>query len=211
MPTGTKVSDCVEIVVDGFILRIIPRYEEYAINCDGTKLWSSPRWRRCNTGGYTQKGYWFKLKPNRLGYSSALLRSSGRVTTFGVHVLVAMTWVSPSPFDGAWVLHRDDNPRNNHYTNLYWGTARDNKADCLRNGHVAHGERHPRARYSNEYVAFMKFLLETESPSSIMKMLRMPLDDRILYKIKYGTTHVRIQPSCIGGYDAEGYKNQQVR
>ena len=42
-----------------------------------------------------------------------------------IHQLVAETWV-PNPHGYTEILHLDENPRNNHYTNLKWGTHKEN-------------------------------------------------------------------------------------
>ena len=51
-----------------------------------------------------------------------------------VHKLVFLTWVRNVPED-MQINHRDDNKNNNHYTNLYAGSQKDNVCDCIRNGH----------------------------------------------------------------------------
>ena len=44
-----------------------------------------------------------------------------------IHQLVAETWV-PNPHGYNEILHLDDNCKNNHYTNLKWGTHKENMA-----------------------------------------------------------------------------------
>lgn len=61
----------------------------------------------------------------------------------GVHQLVARAFIGPPPFDGAIVRHLDGDTRNNHVTNLAWGSQADNAADRRR--HVAAGVRPPHA------------------------------------------------------------------
>lgn len=51
-----------------------------------------------------------------------------------VHKLVYLTW-REFIADGTQVNHLDDNKDNNHYTNLYAGTQKENIADCKRNNH----------------------------------------------------------------------------
>lgn len=72
--------------------------------------------------------------------------------------LVAMAWVeNPNPKEYSIVCHIDNNPDNNHYTNLYWGTqsmniqqaVRENRFyQCKRYGkdnpmYGIRGEKHP--------------------------------------------------------------------
>lgn len=51
-----------------------------------------------------------------------------------VHRLVAEAFI-PNPKQLPMVRHLDDDPSNNYYKNLAWGTAKDNRDDCVRNGH----------------------------------------------------------------------------
>ena len=51
-----------------------------------------------------------------------------------VHQLVLETFVGPKPSGNHRGLHCDDDPHNNHVSNLYWGTMQDNALDRVRNG-----------------------------------------------------------------------------
>lgn len=58
-----------------------------------------------------------------------------------VHRLVAASFL-PAPKQGQdCVCHRDDNPANNHASNLFWGTRADNNADKVAKGRQSRGER----------------------------------------------------------------------
>lgn len=52
---------------------------------------------------------------------------------FKVHRLVMEAFVGPCP-EGLEVLHWDDNPANNHLSNLRYGTRSENVKDRVRNG-----------------------------------------------------------------------------
>jgi hypothetical protein len=52
---------------------------------------------------------------------------------FLVHRLVLLAFVGPAP-EGMEGCHWDDDPLNNHLSNLRWGTPGDNGLDCVRNG-----------------------------------------------------------------------------
>jgi len=54
------------------------------------------------------------------------------------HVLVALAFIGPRP-EGMLVRHKDGVPSNNHVSNLEYGTALDNKADCI--AHGTHGRK----------------------------------------------------------------------
>ena len=57
------------------------------------------------------------------------------------HQLVAETWV-PNPHKHTEILHIDENPRNNHYTNLKWGTHKENlQVKCLPEGTITYHRR----------------------------------------------------------------------
>jgi hypothetical protein len=50
-----------------------------------------------------------------------------------VHRLVAAAFVGPAPFEGAMVLHHDDDPTHNRPSNLYWGDRAQNLRDARLN------------------------------------------------------------------------------
>ncbi len=57
------------------------------------------------------------------------------------HQLVAETWV-PNPHKYTEILHIDENPCNNHYTNLKWGTHKENlQVKCLPEGAIIYHRR----------------------------------------------------------------------
>ena len=57
------------------------------------------------------------------------------------HQLVAEIWV-PNPHNHTEILHIDENPRNNHYTNLKWGTHKENlQVKCLPEGTITEHKR----------------------------------------------------------------------
>lgn len=51
-----------------------------------------------------------------------------------IHKLVYLTWIGELKSD-CQINHKDDNKNNNHYTNLYAGTQKENIQDCISNGH----------------------------------------------------------------------------
>jgi hypothetical protein len=46
--------------------------------------------------------------------------------TYKVHRLIAEAFHGPAPFDGAIVMHLDENAANNRAVNLRWGTQKEN-------------------------------------------------------------------------------------
>lgn len=60
------------------------------------------------------------------GYLRVRLSKGGKRYDFGVHKLVAMTYLSDSYADGLEVNHKDANKHNNHVSNLEWLTHEQN-------------------------------------------------------------------------------------
>lgn len=70
-----------------------------------------------------------------------------------VHKLVLLAFVDEKP-DGQYGLHKDDNSLNNNLSNLYWGTARDNAFDRIKNGLFTpmKGEKNGNTKFSDEMI-----------------------------------------------------------
>lgn len=78
-----------------------------------------------------------------------LMTEEGDNALFYIHRLVAYAWLpKPKPHQ-IEVLHWDDNPINNHYLNLRWGTHKENMKDMIRNNV---GHKHFRQKYSDDLV-----------------------------------------------------------
>lgn len=73
------------------------------------------------------------LTPTGLRHLHVTLSKEGRKQQPAVHRLVAEAFI-PNPDGLPMVLHWDDNPANNHHSNLRWGTSGSNRADAVRNG-----------------------------------------------------------------------------
>lgn len=102
----------------------IPGYEDYEIsNCGDVCSYKS---------GEPVEIYGWK---DAHGYSVVLLiDKNGNSHKELVHRLVAKAFID-NPEDHNIVRHYDDNPGNNLWTNLRWGTYQDNYDDMVRNGH----------------------------------------------------------------------------
>lgn len=61
-----------------------------------------------------------------------------RVDIYGKHIkvhrLVYLTWIGEIE-QNKQINHKDDNKNNNHYSNLYLGTQKENIQDCFSNHH----------------------------------------------------------------------------
>jgi hypothetical protein len=101
------------------------------------------------------------LKPGQLlvlgkdeqGYLRCWLRSDqSNVIRVRAHQMVALAFCGPRPSKKHFALHWDDNPINNHYSNIRWGTQKQNIDDAYRNGHVPCGEDHHQTLLTNKQV-----------------------------------------------------------
>lgn len=82
----------------------------------------------------TVGGRVMRTSPQR-GYVTVGLHRGGANVTVGVHVLVLEAFVGPRG-DNECARHLDDNPLNNHLSNLAWGSHKDNAADAARNHRI---------------------------------------------------------------------------
>lgn len=84
---------------------------------------------------FSHKG-WIKVKPciKNTGYVSNILwGDDGKKHNMYRHRLVAIAWIE-NPKNLSQVCHKDNNPLNNRWNNLYWGDAYDNITQCIRDG-----------------------------------------------------------------------------
>jgi len=126
--------------------RPIAGYESrYEVSDDGrVKALAAPGRGRLNEDRI------LKLGKTTTGYYQVLLYSGSgaHYVAKRVHHLVLEMFVGPRP-EGALGRHFDDNPENNHVSNLRWGDRSKNTLDMVRNGihnharktHCKHG--HP--------------------------------------------------------------------
>lgn len=69
------------------------------------------------------------------GYIVIRFRDNGSTKLCLLHRLVAMVYVpNPNPEFFNVVCHKDNNPKNNHYKNLYWGTQKMNMQQMVSDG-----------------------------------------------------------------------------
>jgi len=109
----------------------VPGYPNYHITKDGILY-------------YHRKGKWY---PKRYSVSPSnhlevRLWRNGKKRHFGVHQIVALAYI-PNPDNKPCVCHKDNNPQNNHYKNLYWGTYKENSEQMVRDGRSLAGSKNP--------------------------------------------------------------------
>jgi len=70
---------------------------------------------------------WTPIYTKKDGYQRVSIRGDipNTYKTISLHRLVGYHWVL-NPNNLPFILHQDDNPSNNHWTNLRWGTHKDN-------------------------------------------------------------------------------------
>lgn len=93
------------------------------------------------------------LKPQQAGdyLKHSLVDSSGTKKQVAVHVLVARAFLGPRP-SRKEVNHKDTCKRNNKISNLEYRTKKQNMEHAVANGLTAKGERHGKARLTEEQV-----------------------------------------------------------
>lgn len=118
----------------------IPGYEGYYSASDQGRVRSEARVIAYTTGKRAgQTRLWnariLKGTIDSVGYKTYTLWRDGVATPMRGHTIVMLTFEGPRP-NGLEILHADDIKLNNKYTNLRYGTRRENMADLLRNkGH----------------------------------------------------------------------------
>jgi len=92
------------------------------------------------------------LKPHaeRNGYLRIALSRGGETTRYSVHRLVLLAFAG-YPAEGLEARHLDGNRKNNHLSNLAWGSRSENAHDRVRHGTNSNntGERHPNSRLTD--------------------------------------------------------------
>ncbi len=125
--------------------RPVAGHPNYEVSSWG-RVRSLPHWRPHNR----HKGakIWWKgkiLQPGKQASGHLFVVLEGQIA-HRVHRLVALAFIGPAPFKGAMVRHRDGLPANNRYTNLVWGTQKNNMEDAARHGRIPRGRQRPNAK-----------------------------------------------------------------
>ncbi len=80
-----------------------------------------------------------------------LYNNDKKMKTYPIHRLVAQAFI-PNPNNLPNVCHKDDNPKNNKVSNLFWGTTQDNVKDRQSKGRQARGESSAPGKLKNDQV-----------------------------------------------------------
>lgn len=135
-------------------ITLFPGYEGYQISNHGRVR--SNRKRNRNAIG----NKWRILTPNKTpagGYSWISLYGEGSPRKVRVHALVADKFLGPKP-EGSIILHLDDNPENNHVSNLRYGSPRENAIDKSINR-----RKHTVLKYLDEVANYCHAIAESKS------------------------------------------------
>jgi len=95
--------------------------------------------------GHNWRGYGRRLLkqfPNEDGYLFVKMTINGKRKKYYVHKLVAAKYLPERPSPNHEIRHLDGNKTHNHYSNLAWGTKKDNAADRGFHGRTSKGISH---------------------------------------------------------------------
>lgn len=108
-----------------------------------------------------------------------------RNKSYSVSRLVALAWV-PNPDNKPCVCHKDNNPLNNHYKNLYWGTHQENMAQIIVDGRKQKGEKCPRwvNKEIPELFDYYRDGVSTMELADLFVLNKLMINKIIRYKFK---------------------------
>jgi hypothetical protein len=107
--------------------RNVPGFDAYEVSSRG-------RVRRREAKGRWPAGHILSPAKSKSGHLFVILTAKGgRPCKQFVHRLVTTAFIGPAPFEGALVLHHDDDPLHNRPENLYWGDHKQNARDARLN------------------------------------------------------------------------------
>lgn len=113
----------------------IPGYEgRYQVHPTGLVRSLARTIKKANGVQLTVQARILRPKTLRSGHQEVNLWADGRGKSWGIHRLLALTFLTDSHFPGAEVCHGDGDPRNNELANLRWGTRQDNQFDSMAHG-----------------------------------------------------------------------------
>jgi hypothetical protein len=118
------------------VWKSVPKFTSYEVSEHGAiRMIANPSGR--NTRGV-------RLRPGQLVSQSSggkyavctLWSDEGKSVYLTVHNVVASAFLPPPEPTQYLVRHKDGNGHHNHYTNLLWGTDKDNSLDTIGHGRV---------------------------------------------------------------------------
>lgn len=143
------------------------------------------------SGQRTDKGdnrhYAFrKLDPGIAGNGYKMIRFNKQERHYYVHEVVLEAFDRRRP-RGLFGLHKDDDKLNNHISNLYWGTSKQNCADAKRNGKrvILRGVDKPACKLTKQAVVdiftakkYYGYLVDLSAKYNISKQVILDIRNR---------------------------------
>jgi|TARA_R110000751_G_scaffold68966_3_gene140267 hypothetical protein len=123
------------------------------------------------------------------GYMTVTLYPNKKYIKARVHRLVAIAFCKGRTDEKSSALHKDGNMLFNHPVNLYWGNAKQNKADSIRHGTAKADwtwKTSPSRILQPRNVKRIRKLLTKKTTSEIAKMYNVHY--KTIYDIKVGKT-----------------------
>lgn len=167
------------------LFREIEAYPGYRVGSNGS-VWSewNSRWGR--SGTWRRR----KLVPSKRGYLTVVLYNTAGRRRFYVHHLVLRAFVGPRP-SGLEGCHEDCNHQNNRACNLRWDTSAGNRADTIRAGRFARGEKMPHAKLDPEKVRAARIAYsQGRSAKSLARLHEVALNTMLKALRRQTWTHV---------------------
>jgi hypothetical protein len=148
--------------------RKIPGFSRYSVSSHG-------RIRRDEIVYRARPGFISVNYTGEIPYPRVYMTSDdGKYITARIHHIVARVFIGPRP-EGMVVRHLDGNCRNNHFSNLAYGTHKDNVHDAIRHGTQVRGNKQHLAKLSDEDVLMMRELFDAriETAASLGRKFRI--------------------------------------
>lgn len=164
----------------------VPDYPGYEVSNEGEvrsldRMIYNPR---------SETGNWPKYRkyPGRIlipvkTHAGYLRVQLGKNNYFGIHQLVAMTFIGPCP-NGMQICHNDGDKTRNKVGNLRYGTPSDNAQDRIKHGHQVdkRGEKHHNAKLTTRQV--MKIRSSKATVEALIAQYEISKSQ--IYRIKQG-------------------------
>jgi len=138
--------------------RVIQEFPNYSVSDQGRVK------RVISNGNNAKVGHILKPKKSRKGYCSVDLYQRGLKKTVKIHRIVLNAFTGSCPF-GHEANHIDSDRSNNSLLNLEWITHPENVIHAYTYGHKVSqkGEKHGRAKLSNQDIFKIRSLLEYQA------------------------------------------------
>jgi HNH endonuclease/NUMOD4 motif len=132
------------------------------------------------------------LKPSTddRGYLQVNLCKDGKMRTIKVHRLVALIAYGPLP-EGMETAHLNNVKTDNRPSNLAYKTKQDHLADTLRDRLVRHGEKHRKAKLTEEQVRYIR--LNPEGLQQKQMAAQLGVTSPTIWAVLHGLTWTDVQ------------------